>query len=105
MHTATCDNCQKECQVPFKPTGDRPVYCSDCFSQQPRSESRGGERSYSSNYHKPSATPAVDYSHQFEKLHKKLDNLTELVLKLKDAQSPGKFTLPTGPDKFRADED
>jgi len=34
MHTITCSNCGKEDQVPFLPRGDRPVYCSDCFSQQ-----------------------------------------------------------------------
>ncbi len=29
--TVTCDSCKKKCEVPFKPTGDKPVYCSDCF--------------------------------------------------------------------------
>jgi CxxC-x17-CxxC domain-containing protein len=28
-----CDKCGRDCQVPFKPTGDRPVYCRDCFSK------------------------------------------------------------------------
>lgn len=32
MFTATCDSCGKEARVPFRPTGARPVYCSDCFS-------------------------------------------------------------------------
>jgi CxxC-x17-CxxC domain-containing protein len=34
MHPATCAECGKETQVPFRPSGDRPVYCSDCFSRQ-----------------------------------------------------------------------
>ena len=33
MHPATCAECGKETQVPFRPSGDRPVYCSDCFSR------------------------------------------------------------------------
>lgn len=33
MYAATCANCGRETQVPFKPTGVRPVYCSDCFSR------------------------------------------------------------------------
>ena len=33
MHTVTCSNCGKPAQVPFVPRGDRPVYCSDCFSK------------------------------------------------------------------------
>ncbi|MFH1776428.1 MAG: CxxC-x17-CxxC domain-containing protein [Candidatus Omnitrophota bacterium] len=34
MHKATCAECKKECEVPFKPSGDRPVYCKDCFSKR-----------------------------------------------------------------------
>jgi len=31
MFAATCADCGKTAQVPFQPTGARPVYCSDCF--------------------------------------------------------------------------
>ena len=31
MHEAICADCGKRCEVPFKPTGDKPVYCSQCF--------------------------------------------------------------------------
>ncbi len=41
MFPAVCAQCGKNTQVPFQPTGDRPVYCSDCFSAQ-RSSSGGG---------------------------------------------------------------
>ncbi len=34
MFSAICATCGKETTVPFQPTGDRPVYCSDCY--QPR---------------------------------------------------------------------
>lgn len=34
FHKATCSDCGKECEVPFKPSGDRPVYCKDCFSKR-----------------------------------------------------------------------
>lgn len=34
MHTATCAQCGKECEVPFQPRGDKPVYCNDCYQQQ-----------------------------------------------------------------------
>jgi CxxC-x17-CxxC domain-containing protein len=39
MHKATCADCKKECEVPFKPTEGRPVYCRDCFQKHrpPRS--------------------------------------------------------------------
>ena len=34
MHTVVCAECGKDATVPFQPRGDRPVYCSDCFSKQ-----------------------------------------------------------------------
>jgi len=36
MYRATCSDCGKETEVPFKPTGDRPVYCSDCYKKHRR---------------------------------------------------------------------
>jgi CxxC-x17-CxxC domain-containing protein len=37
MFSATCSSCGQEAQVPFQPSGDKPVYCSTCFEQR-----RGG---------------------------------------------------------------
>ena len=34
MFSATCSECGNEARVPFQPRGDKPVYCSDCFSRQ-----------------------------------------------------------------------
>ena len=34
MHKAICSECNKECEVPFKPSEDRPVYCKECFSKR-----------------------------------------------------------------------
>ena len=34
MFSATCSDCGNEARVPFQPRGDKPVYCSDCFSKQ-----------------------------------------------------------------------
>ena len=31
LHTAKCADCGKDCEVPFKPSGDRPVYCRLCL--------------------------------------------------------------------------
>ena len=33
MHSATCAKCGAECEVPFEPTEDRPVYCSACYTE------------------------------------------------------------------------
>ena len=32
MHNATCSDCGAECQVPFKPSEGKPVYCRECYS-------------------------------------------------------------------------
>lgn len=32
MTDVVCSSCGKPTQVPFVPRGDKPVYCSDCFS-------------------------------------------------------------------------
>ena len=32
MFAAVCAECGKECQVPFKPTEGKAVYCSECFA-------------------------------------------------------------------------
>jgi len=37
MFSATCASCGREAQVPFRPNGTKPVYCSDCFTAQRRS--------------------------------------------------------------------
>ena len=34
MHSAICSNCGKSCEVPFRPTGDKPVYCRECFIEK-----------------------------------------------------------------------
>jgi len=45
MYEAVCSDCGKRCEVPFKPTGEKPVYCSQCFtSHGPSSGSNRFER-------------------------------------------------------------
>lgn len=33
MFPVKCSECGKDTQVPFEPRGNRPVYCSDCYSK------------------------------------------------------------------------
>ncbi len=48
MFPAVCDNCGKECEVPFKPSGNKPVYCSDCF-EKIGNNSKNNDRPFRSN--------------------------------------------------------
>lgn len=34
MHKAICTECKKECEVPFKPTEGRDVFCKDCYAKK-----------------------------------------------------------------------
>ena len=45
MTEVTCDSCKKRCEVPFKPTSNKPIYCSDCFKKDSGSKSRGSSGS------------------------------------------------------------
>ena len=33
-----CSQCGGEAKVPFKPTEDRPIYCSECFAKMKEAE-------------------------------------------------------------------
>ena len=53
MHKAVCDECHKPCEVPFRPSSDKPIYCNDCFAGKkgndaPRKDfgDRGGRRDF-----------------------------------------------------------
>lgn len=34
MHKAVCSECKKDCEVPFKPTAGKPVYCKECYAKK-----------------------------------------------------------------------
>lgn len=34
MHKAVCTECKQECEVPFKPTQGKPVFCRECFQKK-----------------------------------------------------------------------
>ena len=44
MHKATCSNCGKDCQLPFRPNGNRAVFCSTCFEDQKNENPERAER-------------------------------------------------------------
>ncbi len=94
MYPAVCGKCNKACEVPFKPNGQRPVYCSDCFgSMKEGGASTGGfapKRDFSAprrDYDAPVAAPVMkvedsrinDLRRQMDGINSKLDRLIESV--------------------------
>lgn len=55
MHQAICAECGNSCEVPFKPRGDKPVYCSNCFEHQ----GGGNRRSERSDFREKQMFPAT----------------------------------------------
>ena len=47
LYDAVCDECGKDCQVPFKPSGDKPVYCRECFEKKGGNSKQRNRRDFS----------------------------------------------------------
>ncbi len=62
MTTVICDKCKQECQVPFKPSSDKPIFCDACFKEKDKSNK-----------------PRTDFKEEFDKINEKLDKILELV--------------------------
>lgn len=73
MHSAICDECGMECEIPFKPSTDKPIYCSDCFAKKNEGNSRGGSRSN-------------DFEKQFQAINEKLDEILQILSLVKDTE-------------------
>jgi len=44
MHNAICSKCGASCLIPFKPTGNRPIFCNDCFRLESKNSHTGDIR-------------------------------------------------------------
>jgi CxxC-x17-CxxC domain-containing protein len=71
MHDAVCSKCGKKCQVPFKPTGNKPVFCSDCFRQN----ENGGSSFAPRNQNRQAPVQTGISQEQFKQLNEKLDKI------------------------------
>lgn len=86
MHPATCATCGRACEVPFRPTGDRPVYCRDCFGKK-SGNTGGGDRFSKKEFTAPvSIKPQSEnrgggdnVTRQLELVNAKLERLIQVV--------------------------
>ena len=97
MHHAVCASCGKDCEVPFRPSGDRPVYCSDCFEKKRNEGGYSGDRGGGRNFNKPNSgdrhqdfagrgdsrnRPGQDFgqiTQQLKSLNEKLDKIISIL--------------------------
>ena len=80
MHEVTCAKCGRQCEVPFKPTGDKPVYCRECFNKDGDS---GGSRDFGSRNRygggdRQAQSGGVS-SAQLNEINKKLDKIIKAL--------------------------
>ena len=84
MHRATCAECGNSCEVPFKPTGEKPVYCSTCFgNRQDSPMEHRSERRSSERFDRPAPVAKHDDNHRLEEkleaISVKLDKLLNIL--------------------------
>ncbi|OIO31581.1 MAG: hypothetical protein COZ49_02925 [Candidatus Yonathbacteria bacterium CG_4_10_14_3_um_filter_47_65] len=94
MHKAVCSNCGKSCEVPFRPTGEKPIFCSDCFRAKTNAggqDSRGGDnRGFGEKNPRSHFDDGRSYGHtgekdityhkmQFNVLNVKLDKILKIL--------------------------
>jgi CxxC-x17-CxxC domain-containing protein len=87
MFQTTCSECGKRCEVPFRPTGEKPVYCNDCFGSKREGTFEKNDRPERSfkrdNDFAPSRDSAPkgndDLKRQVEMINTKLDALIKMI--------------------------
>lgn len=93
LFQTTCSNCNKSCEVPFRPNGTKPVFCKDCFvrpegdaprsfdrSEAPRRFERRDERPAFTPAPKSAPDPRIDsLSRDVEALTRKIDTVIDLL--------------------------
>jgi CxxC-x17-CxxC domain-containing protein len=88
MYKTVCSNCGRDCEVPFRPTNGKPVYCSNCF------EKVGGGKSDSqrSDFRSPrQPQPQNQNTELLEAISTKLD----LILKLLEPKTTSETVAQT----------
>ncbi|TSC62071.1 MAG: hypothetical protein G01um101448_184 [Parcubacteria group bacterium Gr01-1014_48] len=70
MYKATCGSCGRDCEVPFRPSGEKPVYCKDCFNN--KGGNAGADRFPRKDFHTP-IRPPFDTSRTNDALTKQLE--------------------------------
>jgi CxxC-x17-CxxC domain-containing protein len=99
MFSATCANCGKQCEVPFRPNGSKPVLCRDCFqnsrgSDKQRSEQRSFDRPrYNRDDNQERSASAPDYTAQLDMLNAKLDKILSFLTQKPEEPAPLESSL------------
>ena len=111
LFKATCASCHKSCEVPFRPSGDKPVYCRECFASNGGGDARPPFRSEGRGDFRSDARPSRDerparreeprtstHEHSGEDVKRQIKNLEtkiDAILKFLSDQSLAKVGVAT----------
>jgi len=68
LFKATCTTCGKPCEVPFRPDGQKPVLCRDCFAS--KNSSPSGNNNFKTGNREVQARPSYNSDSRSESFHK-----------------------------------
>ena len=99
MFKATCSNCKKSCEVPFKPDGSKPVLCRDCFSNsrderpdrrpERRDEAPRGDRNFGAPRAPQAPSPDLkELKEQVSRLEAKVNEVLGLLQSKSVVEAP-----------------
>jgi len=94
---AVCSKCHNDCTLPFRPNNDKPVFCSDCFSQKNgdgdrREGRRDNNRDSRNDFAKPSfdqrptTNDLVEVKKQLATIENRLNSIFEILQSAKSAE-------------------
>jgi CxxC-x17-CxxC domain-containing protein len=97
MHKAECATCGKVCEVPFKPNGRKPVYCTNCFggNDRPVREERNDRFEKRESFSKPAFTPQPQADRRIDDVKRQLDDVVarlDTLIKMMEKPAPKKET-------------
>lgn len=80
MFEAVCNTCGNDCQVPFRPTGERPVLCNNCFKSDRVGVYVNNDRPAGKNGRAPAPPSMAAIEEELQKLNAKMDAIMEALL-------------------------
>ncbi len=107
MHRAVCADCGQSCEVPFRPVGDKPVFCNNCFGGKKEGGDRGGDRrdreprrEFNDRPSQSFAKPASDTGElkkQMSEISMKLDRLALAIERMSDKKREAPIVIKEAP--------
>ncbi len=113
MHKVICDECHKPCEVPFRPSSDKPVYCNECFGNKRGDDNRPQRRNFDdrapkrdfnsrssqSSFSNRDNSRGDDIKKQLSEVNSKIDRLMVSIEKLSSSKAniPSSVIAPSKP--------